>query len=458
MHLTSLKLVNFKKFENFEIDLTKRLILLVGPNSVGKTSIIKAILALKQTFSNENDHDVFNARGSLVDLGTYQDYIHNHDISKDFMFSGEIAIPEKKIKSIDIEVERVAFEIKYGFNNESDQAYLVSIEFNFFNGSEKFTISLSSKKNSKGGRNDLDYIIEIKNIERFAKDSMFVDLFLKAQKNSLGKGKIFYKLNSKFNLEASKLNNNNELFYAKLSQNFVDESIKSLKMCFDDGFSYIGPIRQKPERFSVRNSYFKYVGSSGENTASVLTNLYSHQGKRPNFNKINEDFSFLFKKNIDVKSDDELTKIRIVNINTGRSESISDVGFGISQILPIVTQLNICEKDQRLILEQPELHLHPESQTKLAKLFSMGLKSKKFLIETHSEHLIRGIQLAIHDSYKKQDGIISNSDVSIIYVSEGDEGIKTKIMKLDSLGKMEERWPDGFFDQAYKFTMVMLGA
>ncbi|MDX4956422.1 DUF3696 domain-containing protein [Delftia acidovorans] len=457
MHLISLRLVNFKKFENIEIDLTKRLILLVGPNSVGKTSIIKAILALKQTFSNENDHDVFNARGSLVDLGTYKDYIYDHEIKKDFMFSGVIDNPGGNLNSIDIDVEKISFDINYGFNGESDQAYLIGIEFNFYKGNDKFTLNVSSKKNYKNGKNELDYVIEVKNIERFAKNSMFVDFFLKTQRESLSKNKILYKLTAKFNLETSRLSHS-ELFYSKLNQSLVDECIKSLKLCFDDGFSYIGPIRQRPERFSVRNSYSKYVGASGENTASVLTNLYNHQGQRQKFNKINEDFSFLLNKKVDAKSAGELTKIRILNIDGDSSESISDVGFGISQILPIVTQLNICEKDQRLILEQPELHLHPESQTKLAKLFSTGVQSKKFLIETHSEHLIRGVQLAIHDSYKKQDGVISSADVSIIYISENDGALRTKNMKIDASGKMEENWPKGFFDQAYKFTMIMLGA
>lgn len=459
MHLSSLKLTNFKKFKNITIDLEKKVIVLVGPNSVGKTSIIKSILALKQTFSNENESDVFFARGSLVDLGTYVDYIHNHEYNNDFSYEGEIVLPNKRFGSvIDAPVDKINFTINYGFDPESDQAYLINILFDIHSEHNKASFNVRGKKSARIGRNAREYTIDAIDLKSISKNSFFIDVFEKSRLDAIGTKKRLYKISDRLNFEAS-AENISDALYSRFLFTLYGELMKAVKVCIDDNFAYIGPLREKPARYNVRNSHIRYVGASGENTASVLTNLFTHSRGKQKFIQINRDFQELLSKEIIVKRADELTKIRIKETNSTREESISDVGFGISQILPILTQMNILNSGQRLILEQPELHLHPETQTKLAAiLLGSNGTSRKYLIETHSEHLIRGIQLAVNRSEKNEiDSPISNKDVDILYVDENEAGEAIiRKLRLNEEGDLIDKWPPGFFDQAYKFSMQML--
>lgn len=459
MHLSSLKLTNFKKFKNITIDLEKKVIVLVGPNSAGKTSIIKSILALKQTFSTENESDVFLARGSLVDLGTYSDYIHNHDDSSDFSYEGEIKLPNKRFGSLlDTPVDRINFTINYGFDPESDQAYLINILFDIHSENNKASFNIRGKKGARVGRNPREYTIDTNDLNSISKNSIFIDVLEKSRLDAIGTKKRLYRISDKLNFETT-TENPSDALYSRILFTLYGELMKTVKVCIDDNFAYIGPLREKPARYNVRNSQIRYVGASGENTASVLTNLFTHSREKPKFNQINKDFQELLSKEIIVKRLDELTKIRIKETNSPREESISDVGFGISQILPILTQMNILNSGQRLILEQPELHLHPETQTKLASIL-LGSKGapRSYLIETHSEHLIRGLQLAVHRSGKNEiDSSLTSKDVDILYIAENEVGEAiAKRLRLNDEGDLIDKWPAGFFDQAYKFTMQML--
>lgn len=106
-----------------------------------------------------------------------------------------------------------------------------------------------------------------------------------------------------------------------------------------------------------------------------------------------------------------------------------------------------------LILEQPELHLHPAAQSELADLFVSSVINssgkKKILVETHSEHLIRKLQILVAD--KKYP--ISKDMVKIYYVDKNEKGdAQIEEMKLLDNGKFENPWPAGFFDRGYQLS------
>jgi predicted ATPase len=110
------------------------------------------------------------------------------------------------------------------------------------------------------------------------------------------------------------------------------------------------------------------------------------------------------------------------------------------------------------IIEQPELHLHPAAQAELAELFVSCVsenKNRNLLIETHSEHFIRKLQVLIADSNYK----ISNEDVAVYYIDKDQDGIATiNRLKIMPNGKFEKKWPTGFFDKAYELSMELLKA
>lgn len=132
-------------------------------------------------------------------------------------------------------------------------------------------------------------------------------------------------------------------------------------------------------------------------------------------------------------------------IDTRRKEPVNvalpDVGFGISQLLPFIVQSLVSNK--RIIsIEQPEVHVHPRLQADLGDLLAAAIKKprqNRFIIETHSEHLILRLQRLV---YEKR---LDPEDVSVIYVSRGPEGAKAERLHLDEEGDFIDEWPDGFF-------------
>lgn len=457
MHLTNLNLKNFKKFQDAKIDLSKKIIVLVGPNSSGKTSIIKSILGLKQTLSSENDRDHFLAKGAYVDLGSYEDYIYDHDTKLDMMYEGIIENGNKLIRNLGFTTKKIGFQLVYGFDDDLKQSVLKKIVFDIFHAGGKASIRIEKKKTGS------DFVVDYKSIYDIADDSSVVDLLKRLMNSNLRTSKFEVSIqdNLKIIPKSTRTPTMESVVEGNVVTSIIGDLLKVVQVGLDENIYYIGPLREKPQRVGVKQSMIKYVGVSGEYTPSVLSNLYSYNGKRRIFEDVNASFFSLFEKKIKVKSDDELAKVWIES--DGRLDSISDVGFGVSQILPIITQIKIMDDGKTLILEQPELHLHPETQTKLASLIVEAANDgRKFIIETHSEHLVRGFQLAVN-GFKKAKGVdhsLSSDDIDILYVGgreqEGGGGI-IKRLRIDENGNFIEKWPPGFFDQAFNFSRTILG-
>ena len=126
--------------------------------------------------------------------------------------------------------------------------------------------------------------------------------------------------------------------------------------------------------------------------------------------------------------------------------SIPDVGFGVSQVLPVIVQSFYAPADSSVIIEQPELHLHPAVQQNLADLFIGAAKSREtgrdrnvqFIIESHSEHFLRRLQRRV------AEGIISNEDVAVYFCDGGGAGSRITPLQVDLYGNILN-WPEGFF-------------
>ena len=97
-----------------------------------------------------------------------------------------------------------------------------------------------------------------------------------------------------------------------------------------------------------------------------------------------------------------------------------------------------------LILEQPEIHLHPKAQNQLGDLLiDVSRENKKLLVETHSEHLLMRIQRRI------ADGLIDAEQVSLYYCEPTKEGTKIRRIEIDDFGRLGEDLPEGFFEESY---------
>jgi predicted ATPase len=134
----------------------------------------------------------------------------------------------------------------------------------------------------------------------------------------------------------------------------------------------------------------------------------------------------------------------------GHYVSIRDVGFGISQILPLVAQL-VVAKNSIITIEQPESQIHPQMQAKFADLVveSMTKNGNQVLVETHSEHIILRLLRRLRESAKRPETerSLQASDVGVLYVSPSPNGSNINRIEISDNGQILSPWPGGFFPE-----------
>lgn len=130
----------------------------------------------------------------------------------------------------------------------------------------------------------------------------------------------------------------------------------------------------------------------------------------------------------------------------------SELGVGISQVIPLVVAANTVRKGI-VAIEQPELHIHPRIQTELGDLLTQVNSKASFLVETHSEHLILRLLRRIRETHfgeNTQEKKIGAKDVSVVYLNPSDEGVKVIHYDVTEDGDFTKDWPDGFFEERYE--------
>jgi predicted ATPase len=122
--------------------------------------------------------------------------------------------------------------------------------------------------------------------------------------------------------------------------------------------------------------------------------------------------------------------------------NIADVGFGVSQTLPVIVALLAADPGQLVYLEQPEIHLHPRAQVRFARLLKRAVdRGARVVIETHSSLLIRGIQTLT------AQGLLKPDDIALHWFTRDENTGHTKVSsaELDETGAYGQ-WPEDFDD------------
>jgi len=137
-------------------------------------------------------------------------------------------------------------------------------------------------------------------------------------------------------------------------------------------------------------------------------------------------------------------QVRVVNHYTrGESVIAPNIGFGISYVLPILVTGLIAKEGSFMVVENPEAHLHPSAQSRIGRFLSMVAASGvKVIVETHSDHVVNGIQVAAASP------TISPDLVSINFFSQNEEMTQPNVqtISINEIGELSN-WPSGFFDQ-----------
>ncbi len=198
----------------------------------------------------------------------------------------------------------------------------------------------------------------------------------------------------------------------------------------------IAPIRTKPRRTYDRRS--EVPQPEGGHVPMILAALKSSNPK--DWQELKESLrefgveSGLF-KSIDIKrlgsKDSDPFQVRIKAL--GPAANLVDVGYGVSQILPVAVDCLTAERGQTLLMQQPEVHLHPRAQAELGSFLGYMVKRRRnrFMIETHSDYLIDRVRLDIRDGKN-----LRPKDVSLLYCERNKIGVKVHQIEIDSRGNL----------------------
>lgn len=144
--------------------------------------------------------------------------------------------------------------------------------------------------------------------------------------------------------------------------------------------------------------------------------------------------------------------VRLYDIQKRTPVSHRDVGIGVSQVLPVLVQA-YASRQSLIAMEQPEIHLHPALQAELGDVFiesALSEQKNRFVLETHSEHLILRILRRIRESAKQENPSIKASDVTVLYVEPSPDGAEVFEMEISEEGQILSQWPGGFFPERMK--------
>lgn len=139
-----------------------------------------------------------------------------------------------------------------------------------------------------------------------------------------------------------------------------------------------------------------------------------------------------------------------------RPVDLTSVGVGVSQVLPVLAVCLLAEPGDIVMLEQPELHLHPALQMRLADfLLACTDSGRQIIVETHSEHLVNRLRRRVAED----DGDSIRDLVRVVFAERDDEGHTLfRPSDINPLGGLSEDWPDGFLDLGARDAQKLLQA
>lgn len=439
--------LNFKSWEKTGGIRLAPITGLFGSNSSGKTSILQLFLMLKQTAESSDRTQVLNLgdKGSLVELGTFRDVLFNHAETNALTYGLEWDLPEE----LTVEDPERKGNILFAGN------FLTYVAIVDENGSGRMSV------------NKLFYGFSGQTFGMKRKSKDKYDLYID-KKNSQESFRFIRTPGRAWDLPAPTkcfgFPDQVKAYYQNAA------FLADLELAFENLFArvfYLGPLREYPKReYTWAGAQPADMGRRGEKVVDAL--LASRERKerisrgkgRKSYNV--EEYVAHWLKELKlihsfsvepIKEGSNLFQVWVQKSSTSAKVLITDVGFGVSQILPVLTLCYYVPEGSTVLMEQPEIHLHPSVQAGLADVFIDAIKTRKIqiILESHSEHLLKRLQRRIAEEQL-------TSEQAALYFCDMKAGTSSlKPLHLDMFGNITN-WPEGFFGDEFGEMSAMTRA
>jgi predicted ATPase len=460
--LKEIRLKNFKCFREETIFPLSTINLLTGINGRGKSTLLQSMLLMKQSVEHNEYTNKLILNGNCVNLGTYEDLQNSESalgekIEIGFYYTkwGTTKTHTKYSIGLNLEIKELDISFDINFNSGFECKFEENFKRDYF-------IELKNKQEKKIFQGnwlvdsilDLDiqkkavtenFNIKIDNavVELHNLLPSFSNLIMYNHREAVDK---FLKTNPKYNKEVS--------LYSEIRQ-----------MNFYSRIHYVAADRLGSQEYyqKINLNDFISIDKKGENLATVLfelkenlvnDKLYLGKDAKNLEEQVGEWLSQIFDTKVEIEIKDNSNTLELLFTINGKQHKPTNVGFGYSYILPIIVSGLIAKEGEILIIENPEAHLHPKAQSELtkflAKVASCGVQ---IFIESHSEHILRGLQVSV----LKEDIEINEKDVNILYFhNEKEKDSNFTQIPVNADGSID-KWPNDFFDQADKDYKILFG-
>lgn len=433
--ITGLQIENFKSWRETGNLRFAPLTCLFGSNSSGKTSILQLLLMLKQTVESPDRKQVLNLGDdrSLVSLGTFRDVLFRHDprahlrwrLAWNLPTDLQIASPERP-GTLLFSGRDLSFEAE--ISEQGDVCRLVVERFQYGFAGACFSMRRRTDRIDK-----YDLAIEGR--------SPFELRRTQGRPWDLPEPVKCYGFPDQV-----------KAYYQNAG--FLPDLELAFEKLLTDVF-YLGPLRDYPKRqYTWAGTQPADMGYRGEKAVDAILASRQRGGKisrgKGNRKLTVEEYVAFWLKELGLIHDfavepitagSNLYQVKVRRTPGAAQVLITDVGFGVSQLLPVLVLCYSAPEGATLVLEQPEIHLHPSVQAGLADVFIDAIRTRgvQIVLESHSEYLVKRLQRRIAEA----DGI-TNEDVALYFCSiEGDESA-IEPLAIDSYGNILN-WPTDFF-------------
>ena len=472
VRLLGFDLAGFKAFQELTYIPINPITVLAGLNSRGKSSVIQALLLLKQTLLAEKrvgGRITLDWDGSFFQVNRIEEMIYNRNGHGTFSFGflsyckTDKQYPTTVLGIISSDLNqffvKTTFTFHYNMKLPDESGLRLEISFEVIDEAKNrlLTVKVTEVADSDNVRIEFYFDKEDEMDRVFPSTQIQYSYFMPMWNSSI----------PKFDASSQEF----EVFrYSSVYHGLFHPILKAIQTELVNNLKYVGPLREEPQRSYInRRIRGDDIGARGENAVLLLQrewhetitfvklpttqstdtgglkviNWADLESQEMALNEaINNCLRWLGMQQLRVEEEGS-SSIQATFSTLSTDDlwvTIADVGFGVSQILPVLTTGLLADSDSILIFEQPEIHLHPRAQARLAELLVCFARTgKRVLIETHSDHLINRLRRIIAEDMTDE----LSDKVSIAFVQHGEEGASVEALRVNEEG-LVENWPDGF--------------